>query len=447
MDKDEILFIINSELIDISKIKLLLSGLNIIDIAEILQELDKEKITRIFRVLPKNIASDVFAYMDSDYQQIIIEALTDTEIGEIMSKLFMDDTVDFIEEMPANVVNRVLENLPAEKRKLINQILQYPEDSAGSIMTTEYVHLSENTEVHDAFEIIRKTGLNKETIYTCYVTCDDRLLLGVVSAKDLLLARPAERIGEIMDTAPIFAYTTDDREVTAEQFHKYGLLAMPVVDKEKRLVGIITVDDIVNVIVEENTEDIEKMGALAPSDEPYLKTGIFQLARNRIFWLLALMLSATLTSIIISNYEARMVAIPILMVFIPLLMDTGGNAGSQTSTLIIRGMAVGELFPKDIVRILWKEFRIALLVGLGLGIVNMIWVYVIYGQDLMLSFAVTMTLYSTLIIAKILGSILPIVARCIKIDPAVMAAPMITTIVDALSLIIYFAIAKAILGL
>jgi magnesium transporter len=341
----------------------------------------------------------------------------------------------------------VLENLPFEKRRLINQILQYPEDSAGSIMTTEYVHLSENIVVQDAFEIIRKTGLNKETIYTCYVTCRDRMLLGVVSAKDLLLANPQQRIGEIMDAAPIFAWTTDDREITAEQFQKYGFLAMPVVDKEKRLVGIITVDDIVSVIVEENTEDIEIMGALAPSDDPYLKTRIFRLARNRIFWLLVLMLSATLTSIIITNYEARMTAIPVLMVFIPLLMDTGGNAGSQTSTLIIRGMAVGEIIPKDIFRILWKEFRIALLLGFGLGIVNFIWVYVFYGRSLLLSFAVTMTLYSTLTIAKIMGSILPIIAKCIKIDPAVMAGPLITTVADALSLVIYFSIAKVILGL
>jgi len=447
MNKEEILYIINSALIDISKIKILLSDLNTIDIAEILQELDKEKAVRIFRILPKYIAADVFAYIDSDTQQIVIESLTDTEIGEIVGKLFMDDTVDFIEEMPANVVKRVLKNLPPEKRKLVNQILQYPDDSAGSIMTIELVHLHEDDTVRQAFDTIRKTGLTKETIYTCYVIRKDQMLVGVVTIKDLMLAQLDQHIGEIMESNLIFAYTTDDQEIIADQFHKYGLLAMPVVDKEQRLVGIITVDDIVDVIIEEDTEDIEKMSALAPSDEPYMKTGIFKLAKNRIIWLLVLMLSATLTGFIITNYEIRMVALPILMVFIPLLMDTGGNAGSQTSTLIIRGMAVGEIRPKDILQILWKETRIAMLLGLGLGIVNFAWVFLIYGRNLLLSAAVTITLFSTLVIAKILGCVLPIAARCIKIDPAVMAGPMITTICDALSLVIYFTIAKAILGL
>jgi len=447
MNKEEILLIIKSDLVSLSKQKILLSDMNTADIAEILEELDKEKIIRIFRLLPKVVASDVFAYIDSDYQQVIVEALTDTEIGEIMGKLFVDDTVDFIEEMPANVVNRVLKNIPVEKRKVINQILQYPDDSAGSIMTVEYVGLSEDAKVREAFDTIRITGLNKETIYTCYVTRTDRLLVGVISAKTLMLARPFERIGDIMDTNLIFAYTTDDQEIIAEQFQKYSLLAMPVVDKERRLVGIITVDDIVDVIVEENTEDIERMGGLAPSDEPYLKTGIFRLARNRIIWLLVLMLSATITGLIISNYEARMVALPILMVFIPLLMDTGGNAGSQSSTLIIRGMAVGEIKPKDIFRILWKEARIAFVCGIGLGFINFIWVYVIYGQNLLLGAAVTTTLFSTLLIAKILGCILPVAAKQIRIDPAVMATPLITTICDALSLVIYFTVAKMILGL
>jgi magnesium transporter len=337
--------------------------------------------------------------------------------------------------------------LSYKKRKVINQISQYPDDSAGSIMTVEYVGLSEDAKVREAFDTIRITGLKKETIYTCYVIRKDQQLVGVVSAKDLMLARPYERIGDIMDTNLIFAYTTDDQEIIAEQFQKYSLLAMPVVDKENRLVGIITVDDIVNVIVEENTEDIEKMGGLAPSDEPYLKTGVFRLARNRIIWLLVLMLSATITGFIISNYEERMIVLPVLMVFIPLLMDTGGNAGSQSSTLIIRGMAVGEINPRDILRIIWKEVRIAFVCGIGLGFVNFIWVYVVYGRNLLLSAAVTLTLFSTLLIAKTLGCILPIAAKQIKIDPAVMATPLITTICDAFSLIIYFAIARMILGL
>ena len=447
MNREEIFDTINSDLADIHKLKTLFSDMNTVDIAEIFEELDREKAVKIFRILPKAIASDVFAYIDSDYQQIIVEALTDTEINEIMSKLFMDDTVDFIEEMPANVVNRVLKNVPGEKRRLINQILQYPDDSAGSIMTTEYVGLREDAIVREAFDTIRSTGLNKDTIYTCYVISKDRLIVGVVSAKDLMLALPNDRICDIMDTNVIFASTIDDQEVIAEQFHKYDLLAMPVVDMEQRLVGIITVDDIVDVIIEESTEDIEKMGALAPSDEPYLKTGIFKLARNRLFWLLVLMLSATLTGIIISNYEAKMLVMPILMVFIPLLMDTGGNAGSQSSTLIIRGMAVGEINPRDIFIILWKEFRIALLLGFGLGLINVVWVYLIYGHNFMLSVAVTLTLYVTLVIAKILGCVLPIAAKCIKIDPAVMATPLITTVADALSLVFYFNIAKMIFGL
>jgi len=447
MDREEILLVIKSDLVSISKQKALLLDMNTVDIAEILEELDKEKIIKLFRLLPKVIASDVFTYMDSDNQQIIIEAITDTEISEIMGELFVDDTVDFIEEMPANVVNRVLKNTPAEKRKIINQILQYPDDSAGSIMTTEYVGLSEDAKVREAFDKIRTTGLSKETIYTCYVIRSDQLLVGVVSAKDLMLAGPHERIGDIMDKNFIFAFTIDDQEFIAEQFSKYNLLAMPVVDKDQRLVGIITVDDVVDVIVEESTEDIEKMGGLIPSDEPYLKTGILKLARNRIIWLLVLMLSATITGLIISNYEARMVAMPILMVFIPLLMDTGGNAGAQTSTLIIRGMAVGEINPKDIFRIMWKEARIAMLCGLGLGFVNFIWIFFIYGQNLLLSTAVTLTLFCTLLTAKILGCILPIVAKRLKIDPAIMATPLITTVNDALSLVIYFAVAKMILKL
>jgi magnesium transporter len=447
MNKEEILTLIKESSIEISKLKVLLSDINTVDIAEIFQELDREKVIQLFRILPKAIASDIFAYMDSDQQQIIIEALTDTEIGEIMSKLFVDDAVDFIEEMPANVVNRVLKNVPAEKRKLINQILQYPDESAGSIMTTEYVDLREDATVREAFDAIRSTGLNKETIYTCYVIRRDRLLVGVVSAKTLMLARQQERIGDIMDTNLVFAYTTDDREAIADMFQKYSLLAMPVVDKEQRLVGIITVDDIVDVIVEESTEDIEKMNALAPSDEPYLKTGIFKLARNRILWLLVLMLSATITGIIISNFEAGLAALPVLMAFIPMLMDTGGNAGSQASTLIIRGMAVGEISPGEIMRVVWKEVRVGMLCGLALGLINFIRVYIMNGQNLLLCATVTLSLCCTILIAKTVGCVLPIVAKRLRIDPAIMAAPMITTIVDAVSLIIYFSIAKTILGL
>ncbi|MDR3020402.1 MAG: magnesium transporter [Treponema sp.] len=445
--KEKVLSVINEEVINIHELKPLLPWLNIQDIAEIFQGLGREKIIKVFRILPKAIASEVFAYVDSDQQQIIVEALTDAEIGEIMSKLFMDDAVDFIEEMPADVVNRVLQNLPHEKRAIINQFLQYPDDSAGSLMTTEYVDLREDATVREAFDHIRSTGLTKETIYTCYVIRKDRLLVGVVSAKTLMLARPQEKIGDIMDKNFEFAHTTDDQEAIAGNFRKYSLLAMPVVDKEQRLVGIITVDDIVEVIVEETTEDIEIMSALAPSDDPYLKTGIFRLARNRIIWLLVLMLSATITGGIILTFEESLAVLPILISFIPMLMDTAGNAGSLTSTLIIRGMAVGEIRLRDILKVMWREIRVGSICGLALGTVNLIRIYFMHGKDFMLSLTVTISLFCTVLMAKTIASCLPILANKLKIDPAVMAAPLITTIADAAALIVYFSVAKVILGL
>ncbi|MCL2802149.1 MAG: magnesium transporter [Treponema sp.] len=447
MDKDEIVELIKDGSLDISKMKMLLSGMNTVDIAEVFEKLDKEQIIRMFRILPKVIASDVFAYVDTDQQQIIIEALTDTEIGEIINKLFVDDAVDFIEEMPANVVKRVLQNVPIAKRKIINQILQYPDDSAGSIMTTEYIDLREDAKVREAFDTIRTIGLNKETIYNCYVIRKDRLLVGGVSAKTLMLARPQDKIADIMDTNVVFANTTDDREKIAEQFHKYSLLAMPVVDKEQRLVGIITVDDIVDVIVEESTEDIEKMAALVPSDDPYLKTSIFQHAKNRFLWMLILMLSATITGTIISSFEEGLMVLPILMSFIPMLMNTGGIAGSQSSTLIVRGMAIGEIGLGDIILILWKELRVGILCGLGLGVVNFIRVFIMNNSDWKLCLTITLSLFCTILMAKTVGSVLPILAKRLRIDPAIMSAPLLTTIVDAVSLVIYFSIAKIILGL
>ena len=442
MNKEEIIELINGDSLDIFKLKTLICDMNIVDIAGIFEELDREKVIQVFRILPKAIASDVFVYMDSDHQQIIIETLTDIEIGEIMNKLFVDDAVDFIEEMPASVVRRALKNVQPEKRKLINQFLQYPDDSAGSIMTTEFVDLREDAKVKEAFDTIRSTGLNKETIYTCYVIRSDRLLMGAVSAKTLLLARPNERIGDIMDTNIVFAKTTDDQETIADQFQKYGLLAMPVVDKERRLVGIITVDDIVDVIVEESTEDIERMAALRPSDEPYLKTTIVKHAKNRFVWMLILMLSATITGTIISSFEEGLMVLPILMSFIPMLMNTGGIAGSQSSTLIIRGMAVGEIGPTDIALVLWKELRVGMLCGLGLGMVNFLRVYFINKGDWMLCLTITLSLFCTILMAKTVGSILPIFAKRIRIDPAIMSAPLLTTIVDAVSLIIFFSFAK-----
>jgi len=447
MNKEEILSIILEGSVDISKLKVLLSDMNAADIAEIFIELDREKVIQLFRILPKAIASDVFACMDSDQQQHIIETLTDAEIGEIMNKLFVDDAVDFIEEMPASVVRRALKNIQPEKRKQINQILQYPDDSAGSLMTTEFVDLREDATVREAFDFIRSTGLNKETIYTCYVITADRLLVGVISAKSLMLARPSEKICDIMDTNVVFGHTTDDQETIADQFQKYGFLAMPVVDKERRLVGIITVDDIVDVIIEENTEDIEKMAALVPSDDPYLKTGIVRHAKNRFLWMLILMLSATITGSIISSFENGLMVLPILMSFIPMLMNTGGIAGSQSSTLIIRGMAVGEISLSDIAVIVWKEIRIGMLCGIGLGLINFVRVFIMNNHDIMLCLTITLSLFCTVLMAKTVGSVLPIFAKRLKIDPAIMSAPLLTTIVDAVSLIIYFSISKVVLGL
>jgi len=445
--ENKIFSLINAETIDIVKLNTLLSEMNTVDIAETFEALDKIKKIQLFRLLPKAIAADVFNCMDTDGRQVIIEALTDTEVGNIINKLFADDAVDLIEEMPANMINRLLNNILPEKREIINSLLQYPENSAGSIMTTEYVALSENSTVREAFNEIRATGVDKETIYTCYVIRRDHLLLGAVSVKKLILSKSHERIGDIMDTSILFVKTTDDNETTANQFQKYGLMAMPVVDKEQRLVGIITVDDIVDIIVEEDTKDIEKMNALAPSDEPYLKTGVFKLARNRFFWLLFLMLSAVLTGLIITNFEEGLAVMPVLMAFIPMLMDTGGNAGSQSSALIIRGMAVGEIRQRDIIRIIWKEVRVALLCGLGLGFINFMRVFIMNGQNIMLCITVTLTLCCTLLISKTVGCILPIIAKRVKIDPAIMAAPLVTTIADALSLVVYFSIAKVLLKL
>ena len=430
----------------LSKMKAALADMNIVDIAETFDKLEKEQIIRLFRILPKDTASEVFAYIDSDKQQYIIEALTDTEIGEIVNKLFVDDAVDFIEEMPAGVVKRVLQNVQSEKRQLINQILQYPDDCAGSIMTTEYVELPENTTVRESFDVIRNTGLNKETIYNCYVIRHDRLLLGVVSAKDLMLSRPGEPVSSIMDTNPVYAYTTDDREAVADQFQKYDLLAMPVVDKERRLVGIITVDDVMEVIVKESTEDIEKMSALAPSHEPYLKTSVITLTRNRIVWLLVLMLSATFTAMVIESFEDALTVMPVLMAFIPMLMDTGGSAGSQSAVLIIRGMALNEIKMSSIFAVWWKEIRVAVLCGAALMLVNFGRV-LLMNRDIMLALTTSLALYATVIMAKTVGCLLPLGAKLLRMDPAVMASPVITTIADVLSLIIYFQIAKMILGL
>ena len=429
------------------KLKDILTEMNEVDIATFIEELDSEKTVVVFRMLPKELASDVFACLEVDKQEHIINSITDYELGTIVDDLFVDDAVDMLEELPANVVKRVLKNARPDTRKLINQFLNYPENSAGSIMTAEYVGLKQSMTVEQAFAYIRKNGVDKETIYTCYVMDAKRRLEGVVTVKDLLMNPYEEIIGNIMDTHVIKAFTTEDQEEVADSFQKYDLLSLPVVDHEERLVGIVTVDDVVDVMEQEATEDFEKMAAMLPSEKPYLKTGVFQLAKNRIAWLLILMISSMITGGILAKYEAAFAVIPLLVTFIPMLTDTGGNEGSQSSTMIIRGMAVGEIEPGDLFKVLWKELRVGIIVGAILGFVNYVRLVILYPGKEMLCLTVVLSLMVTVVIAKTIGCVLPIAAKVFHMDPAIMAAPLITTIVDAVSLIIYFQLACSLLGL
>ena len=429
------------------KLKDILTEMNEVDIATFIEELDSEKTVVVFRMLPKELASDVFACLEVDKQEHIINSITDYELGTIVDDLFVDDAVDMLEELPASVVKRVLKNARPDTRKLINQFLNYPDNSAGSIMTAEYVGLKQSMTVEQAFAYIRKNGVDKETIYTCYVMDEKRRLEGVVTVKDLLMNPYEEVIGNIMDTHVIKAFTTEDQEEVADSFQKYDLLSLPVVDHEERLVGIVTVDDVVDVMEQEATEDFEKMAAMLPSEKPYLKTGVFQLAKNRIAWLLILMVSSMITGGILAKYEAAFAVIPLLVTFIPMLTDTGGNAGSQSSTMIIRGMAVGEIDPGDLFKVLWKELRVGVIVGMILGFVNYVRLVILYPGREMLCLTVVLSLMATVIIAKTIGCMLPIAAKVFHMDPAIMAAPLITTIVDAVSLIIYFQLACTLLGL
>ena len=429
------------------KLKDILTEMNEVDIATFIEELDSEKTVVVFRMLPKELASDVFACLEVDKQEHIINSITDYELGTIVDDLFVDDAVDMLEELPASVVKRVLKNARPDTRKLINQFLNYPDNSAGSIMTAEYVGLKQSMTVEQAFAYIRKNGVDKETIYTCYVMDEKRRLEGVVTVKDLLMNPYEEVIGNIMDTHVIKAFTTEDQEEVADSFQKYDLLSLPVVDHEERLVGIVTVDDVVDVMEQEATEDFEKMAAMLPSEKPYLKTGVFQLAKNRIAWLLILMVSSMITGGILAKYEAAFAVIPLLVTFIPMLTDTGGNAGSQSSTMIIRGMAGGEIEPGDLFKVLWKELRVGVIVGVILGFVNYVRLVILYPGREMLCLTVVLSLMATVIIAKTIGCMLPIAAKVFHMDPAIMAAPLITTIVDAVSLIIYFQLACTLLGL
>ena len=414
------------------------------DVPFLFEELSEEVIVLLFRLLPKDEAADVFSYMEPDLQEKLINCLTDKELKLVIDELFMDDTVDLIEEMPSNVVKRILKTVNKEDRKTINELLKYPSDSAGSIMTTEFIDLKVNMTVEKAFEKIKKIGLDKETIYTCYVLDIKREIIGIVTVKDLLLSDRDVLIKDIMETNVITVNTLDDKEEVAKQFDKYDFMALPVVDKENRLVGIITVDDAIDVLQDETTEDFELMAAMTPTEDSYFKTSVFKHAKNRILWLLLLMLSATVTGAILNYYEAAFAAVPILVSFIPMIMGTGGNCGSQSSTLIIRGMAMDEIRPKDFFRAVWKEIRVALLVGIALAICNGIRVGIQY-HDLQLAIVLGLTLVGTVCLSKILGCALPMLAKKLKLDPAIMAAPLITTIVDSCSILIYFTIAVSIM--
>ncbi|ACO87035.1 magnesium transporter [Clostridium botulinum] len=422
--------------------------LNSVDIATLLEEVDNKKnMLVLFRLLPKDIEIDVFSYMSNDMQQYIIQSITHEEMTTIIDQLYFDDVIDLLEEMPANIVKKILLNTDEKKRKLINQFLKYEEDSAGSIMTIEFVDLKKEMTVEQAIERIRKIGVDKQTINTCYVIDKNRKLEGITSIRRLILSNKDVLIKDIMKENYVSINTFDDQEYVASQFKKYDLVSMPVVDKEHRLVGIITIDDIVDIIDQENTEDFHKMAAMEPSEEEYLKTGVFELAKHRIIWLLVLMISATFTGNIIRKSEDVLQSVVILASFIPMLMDTGGNSGSQSSTLVIRGLALGEIKLKDIFKVMWKEFRVSVVVGIALSVVNFLRVYFIEKVSFMVSITVCISLFFTVVLAKVVGGILPIVAKKLKLDPAIMASPLITTIVDAVALLIYFGIAKILLGI
>ena len=426
-----------------------LNMLNEVDIAEYLETLDNEKMLVVFRLLPKDISAEVFSYMDNDQRTRIMEAMDDSEAIKLIDDMFIDDAVDFLEELPAGVVKRMLQGCDEKKRQLINQFLRYPENSAGSIMTIEYMEFHLGTTVGQAMAEIRRTGVDKETINTLYILDDSRKLLGTVGLRKLLLATDDRVVEDLMNTQVISVHTTDDQEVVADTVRKYDLLSIPVVDHEDRLVGIITVDDIVDVIEEENTEDFEKMAAMLPSDDEYLKTSVFKLAKNRLPWLLILMISATFTGMIITHFETVLSSAAgigvALTACIPMLMDTGGNCGAQASTLAIRGLALGEIELKDIGRVLWKEVRVALILGVILALVNFLRIWFFTPYDKTVAFVVSLAMFFTIIIAKSIGCTLPLLAKAIHLDPALMASPIITTLVDAASLTVLFTFASTIM--
>ena len=420
--------------------------MNEVDVAELLDPLDEHLTLLLFRMLPKDLAVEVFSYFSTEQQMGIINSITDKELEYIMDELFFDDMIDLIEEMPANIVKKILKSAKEEERKLINQFLKYPANSAGSIMTIEYVDLKKEMTVGEALAHIKETGLNKETIYTCYVTDNKRVLEGIISLRTLVVSNEDEILEDIMEKDVIKVNTHDDQESIAGIFMKYGFLALPVVDKENRLTGIITVDDIMDVIEQEATEDFQLMAAMSPSEEAYLDTDVFTLAKQRLPWLLILMISATFTGRIMLKFENVLASVVILSTFIPMLMDTGGNSGNQSSTLIIRGLAVGEITAKDWLKVLWKEIRISSIVGIVLSAVNFLRLILIERVELIIALTVSTTLLVTVITAKMVGGTLPLLAKKLRLDPAIMAGPLITTIVDAISLMLYFFIAQQLLG-
>ena len=418
------------------------------DFPSLFEELEKDKMILIYRILSKEKAADVFAELEPDIQEDLINCFTDRELKSVINELFMDDTVDLIEEMPSNVVKRILKNVKESDRKIINELLEYSEDSAGGIMTTEFIDLKENMTVESAFDKIRKIGLDKETVYYCYVLTVDRKLIGFVDLKYLLVADKKEKIRNIMKTNVITVTTATDKEEVAKMIDKYNFLALPVVDKENRLVGIVTIDDAIDVLQEEVEEDFEKMAAVTPSDDSYFKTGVFKHARNRIVWLIFLMLASIITGNVLSMYENAFAAVPILVAFVPLLMGTGGNCGAQASTLVIRGLSQEEIKLKDFFKVWWKEIRVAIVVGTALALINSLRIFIQYGQSQMeLASVVGLTLIIVAMLAKSLGCILPMLAKKMKLDPAIMASPLITTIVDTCSVLVYFNLAVIMLGL
>ena len=431
----------------------ILTTINPADIAAIFEDLEQDRLPLLFRLLPKELAAETFVEMDPETQELLIRGFSDNELKEVIDELYVDDAVDLVEEMPANVVKRILRQADPEMRTMINEILRYPEDSAGSIMTTEFVTLRPHMTVEEAIKRIRRTGVDKETINNCYVT-EDKTLIGMISIRTLLLADDDEVISDIMEPNVITVNTLADKEEVAQMFSKYGFLALPVVDQENRLVGITTVDDALDVMEAEATEDIEKMAAILPSDRSYMRSGVFSIWRNRIPWLLLLMVSATFTGIIINKFETALAAQVALVGFIPMLMDTAGNSGSQSSVTVIRGISLGEIEFSDLVAVIWKEIRVAVLCGACLAVASFLKVMLIdrliLGNSditVFVALVVCITMAITVMMAKVIGCVLPMVAKKIGFDPAVMASPFITTIVDALSLLVYFQVATLVLGL